>query len=62
MRRQYEQHGGAALEYLIVSACALLMGLAAAGFVGKIFHEKLKHLSDSVEEKWDQNWTDWQDD
>jgi len=60
MKKNPQQQGGAALEYLIVSACALVMGLAAAGFIGNIFHEKLEEVRNAVDQDWNADWSDWQ--
>ena len=39
------QSGGAALEYILVSTFAAVVGMAALGFLGKVVKEELARLS-----------------
>jgi hypothetical protein len=39
------QAGGAVLEYILVTAFAAVVGMAALGFVGKIIKERLSSMA-----------------
>ena len=42
------QWGGAAIEYLLVSAFSLLVALSAMGLLGIMFESKLSELSEKL--------------
>lgn len=42
------QGGGAALEYIMVTTFAAIIGIAALGYTGKAMKEQLKRLGDQM--------------
>ena len=42
------EHGGAALEYILVSTFAAVVGMAALTFIGKVVQSQLTHLADRL--------------
>lgn len=48
MRKEKSSYGGAALEYIIVSAFAGSLSLIAIGFVTKLTKEKISQMSEAL--------------
>lgn len=44
--RKTQEAGGAVLEYVLVSAFAAAVGMAALGFVGKMVRQQLQTMSE----------------
>jgi len=42
------QHGGAALEYILVTTFAAIVGIAALAFTGKAIKDQLKKLGENL--------------
>jgi len=45
-----KESGGAALEYVIVSAFGIVLSMTAVGFIAKIFKEKMSEVQQQIEQ------------
>lgn len=42
------EYGGAAMEYILVTTFATVVGIAALGFIGGVIKEKLNDMADQL--------------
>lgn len=47
-KRRTGQFGGAALEYILVSTFAAVVGMAALAFIGRMVQQQLTHMAERV--------------
>jgi len=50
MKFNNKELGGAALEYVIVSAFGIILSMTAVGFIAKIFKEKMSEVRQQIEQ------------
>lgn len=46
--RTSSEYGGAAMEYILVTTFATVVGISALGFVGGVIKEKLNEMADKL--------------
>jgi len=47
-RHRTRQHGGAALEYILVSTFAAVVAVTALGFIGKVVKQQLVNMGEKL--------------